>query len=176
MTRESSFRFRSFPRTLKSLPFAAALAAGATLTVPAAASEPFPAYIAEKYDMPCVPACTLCHLTNLGGAANIKPDPSFAYTLLTVDAMNHMLEAGLPETMDWALAGMEAMGSDTDKDGSPDITELREGTDPNGSATPLCDVPKYGCGASVANTAPTRFGALALAASVMLVLGLRRRR
>jgi hypothetical protein len=175
MTRESSFRFRSFPRTLKSLPVAAALAAGVTLTVPATASEPFPAYIAAKYEMPCVPACTLCHLTNLGGATNIK-SPGFGLTLLTVDAMNHMLEAGVPETMDWALASMEAMGSDTDMDGSPDITELRLGTDPNGSSTPLCDVPKYGCGASVANTAPTRFGALALAASVMLVLGLRRRR
>lgn len=176
MTSQSPARVPSFSRSLKALSVAAALAASFTVALPAAASEPFPAYIAEKYKMACVPACTLCHLTNLGGTANLKKEPSFVYTLLLADAMNHMLSPGLPETMDTALATMEAMGSDTDMDGSPDIEELKFGTDPNGSNTPLCDVPKYGCGASVANTAPTRLGALALAASVMLVLGLRRRR
>lgn len=176
MTRELSFRLRSFPRTLKALPFAAALAAGVTLTVPAAASEPFPAYIAEKYEMSCVPACTLCHLTNLGGATSFKV-PGFGYSVLeAANALGATVEAGVPESMDPALAQMQAMGKDSDMDGDDDFKELGAGTDPSGGSTPLCDVPQYGCGASVANTAPTRFGAVALAASVMLVLGLRRRR
>jgi hypothetical protein len=177
MKSESSFRLRSFPRTLQALSVAAALAGGVTLALPAAASEPFPAYIAEKYEMPCVPACTLCHLTNLGGATSFRV-PGLGFTLLTIanDVTGATIESGVPESMDPNFAAMAAMGTDTDMDGTPDLDELKLGTDPGGSSTPVCDVPKYGCGASVASTAPTRFGALALAASVMLVLGLRRRR
>lgn len=163
-------------RCLKALPLAAAFGAILTLAAPARASEPFPAYIAEKYEMPCVPACTLCHLTNLGGATSFRV-PGLGYTLLeVVQDTGATIEAGVPESLDPNFAAMAAMGTDTDKDGTPDLDELKAGTDPAGSSTAVCDVPKYGCGASVAHTPPTRFGALALAASVMLALGLRRRR
>lgn len=176
MSAQSSARAQSPFHPLKALSFAAALAAGVTLTLPAAASEPFPAYIAEKYGMPCVPACTLCHLTNDGGGTSFKI-PGFGYSLLdTANKLGATVEPGIPESMNPALAQMETMGTDSDMDGANDFDELVAGDDPSGGSTALCDVPKYGCGASVANTAPTRFGALALAASVMLVLGLRRRR
>lgn len=164
----------SFPRSLKALPFVAALALGVTVSSGARASEPFPAYLAEKYEMPCVPGCTLCHLTDLGGATNFRD--GFVVDLLAVarDSGN-TIEAGVPQSMDPVLALIESMKMDKDMDTVPDIDELRAGTDPGGSAL-LCDVPKYGCGASVAPSYPTRFGALALAASVMLMFGLRRRR
>ncbi len=170
MNRQSSARARSF----SVLSFAAAFVASVTLTIPAAASESFPAHLAEKVGMPCVPACTLCHFTNLGGSDMLRP--GFVISLLeTANALGHPVEQGIPESMDPALAAMETMPKDYDMDMVPDLDELVAGSDPGGG-NPICDVPKYGCGASVAHTPPTRFGALALAASVMLALGLRRRR
>jgi len=175
MNSELTSRALSFPRPRKALPFVVALALGVSVALPARASEPFPAYLAEKYEMPCVPACTLCHLTNEGGALSFR-DGFVADLLQVANASGNTIEAGNPESMAPALALVESMAMDKDMDKVTDIDELKAGTDPGGSAL-LCDVPKYGCGASsVAPSYPTRFGALALAASVMLMLGLRRRR
>jgi hypothetical protein len=176
MLSESNSRVRSLPTSLRFLAVAATLAFGGTVSLQAGASETFPTYLAEKYDMPCVPACTLCHLTNLGGL-NMFRDPSFAVSLIvTGNTIGSPTEAGAPASMDPALAAMASMGTDADMDGLTDIAEITVGSDPNGGVEDLCQVPKYGCGASMAPTAPTRFGALGLAFSVMLVLFFRRRR
>lgn len=179
MTSVPTFPAVSFPCSLKALPFVAALAFGVSVSLPARASEPFPAHLAEKYEMPCVPACTLCHLTSDGGARNFRE--GFVVSLLDVQRETGLtIEGGVATSLDPLLAVIESRAIDQDKDGIPDIDELGAGTDPGGAGM-LCDVPKYGCGASSASSSvapsnPTRFGALALAASVMLAFGLRRRR
>ena len=159
----------------KALASGAALVAGVALSPPAAASESFQPHLAEKVGMPCVPACTLCHFTNVGGADNLRPGTFVETLLVAANGTGSPVQGGVPESLDPGLAALMAMPKDTDGDGAFDLDELKAGTDPSGGAAPICDVPKYGCGASVANTAPTRFGALALALSVMLALGLRRR-
>ncbi len=176
MLSEKDSRVRSVPTSLRFLAVAATFALGGTVSFQASASDSFPAYLAEKYEMPCAPACTMCHLTNEGGL-NMFREGSFVVSLLNVgNAIGSPTEAGAPASMDPTLAAMAAMGTDVDLDGVTDIEELKVGSDPGGGAEDLCQVPKYGCGASVAPTAPTRFGALGLALSVMLVLFFRRRR
>jgi hypothetical protein len=177
MLSESNSRVRSVPISLRVLAIAATFAFGGTVSFHAAASESFPEYLAEKYEeMPCVPGCTLCHITNLGGLNTMRPGSFGASLYLTGIALGSPPEAGAPTSLDPVLAAMEAMGTNIDMDDAPDIDELKAGTDPGGGVEPLCDVPQYGCGASVAPTAPTRLGALGLAFSVMLVLFFRRRR
>lgn len=141
----------------------------------AIASQPFPAEVAAQVpSLGCVPQCTLCHFQNPGMAPAAQ---AFAMTLKA--------QAGpvLPQntaSLDEALAKLKTITPppDSDGDGTPDYTELENGTNPNladPSAT-LCGVgPQYGCGATIAAKSRTRTGSdttATLAATFTLLTGL----
>src|SRR5687768_16197641 len=91
---------------------------------PAPASEPFPSAIQEKLMLPAEPPCTICHTTDEGGEGTVvKP---FGVTI-------QRLGVGKLETgkLIAALDALESQQIDSDFDGIPDTTELREGSDPN---------------------------------------------
>jgi len=144
-------------------------------SAPSLAHSTFPSDMESQLGMSCLPACTICHKDNLGGFGTINKPFGKA-----------MQENGLlfvPASLPGALQALEAAGTDSDGDGVGDVTELREGQDPNGDSD-LCSVQAvYGCGAHIASRPPEP-DALAPLASLLtaLVLGaslhrnLRRRR
>lgn len=146
-------------------PFSPALTALSALvilgsTARVSASESYPGAMQEELDMPCAPPCTVCHQSNQGGIGTIKPD-SFGAAVVErglgfreddcIPAALAAVESGA--TGD-ACAGTLGPGSgasvDSDGDGAGDLQELREGTDPNGSANASLCALTYGCGARIA--------------------------
>ena len=131
------------------------------------AHSTFPTLIAANLDMPCVPACTICHKDTLGGFGTVNEPFGKA-----------MQGAGLnfiEPTLGPALAKLEQEQIDSDGDGESDIAELREGRDPNGKID-LCGqaalAARYGCGAHIA-TPPTQRDSSAAVGALLtaLVLG-----
>ena len=141
----------------------------------ALASEPFPAELAAKVpSLGCVPQCTLCHFQNPGMPPAAQP---FAMTLKSKGGPIAPQNTAL---LDAALANLKTVTPppDSDGDGTPDYTELENGTNPNiadASAT-LCSItPQYGCGATIAAKPRSRTGAdttATLAATFTLLTGL----
>jgi hypothetical protein len=132
----------------------------------AAASPNFPDEIASALSTPCVPQCTLCHTTNLGGWGT-------AHTRF-VAAMSVKGKL-LPEegsSVAPALAALEDQRIDSDSDGTPDVDELRQGSNPNGDSVDLCSDVGYGC----ARTAPHGSPPGVSVAVVVLALAWRARR
>jgi len=164
-------------RNFKSLSLALALGAGvlsaALWTGSAEASQNYPSAMQSALDMPCVPPCTICHVTDLGGAGTaIKP---FVNALRGAGPVGPGNEAGLLQ----ALANTKAASPpvDSDSDGTDDIAELTEGTDPNAKGEARVCGPAYGCGAHISRTPPARDGtALVIAGGMaaLMVLGFRR--
>ncbi len=147
---------------------AACLAAVFVLfSAPSQAHSTFPTLIASELDMPCVPACTICHKDTLGGFGTVTEPFGKA---MQADGL-FFTEASLSP----ALKKHEAAGTDSDGDGVGDITELRVGQDPNGNVD-LCSqaalAARYGCGAHIA-APPARgdTGAALSALFTVLVLG-----
>ncbi len=146
------------------------------VATPAFGSPEFPQEIQEHLDLACPPPCWLCHTTAQGGGPAPKP---FAAAMI-----GEGLGPEETETVAPALDAIEAMSSiDSDGDGTNDVTELREGRNPNVNADTADDVlscgPDYGCGARVAPTAPMDGTAMACAvasAAVLFAFGRRRRR
>jgi len=144
-------------------------------SAPSFAHSTFPTDMERQLEMSCLPACTLCHKDNLGGFGTITKPFGKA-----------MQENGLlfvPASLPGALQALEKAGTDSDGDGVGDVTELREGQDPNGDAD-LCGVQAvYGCGAHIASrppgpdaTAPIASLLTALVLGASLHRNLRRRR
>ncbi len=104
------------------------------------ASPSFPAVVAEELAMPCTPSCILCHETVAGGTGTATQD--FAGTCMSAGMM-----VADDASMAAALAQIEADGTDTDGDGTPDIEELRLGMNPNPGGEDFCATaqPQYGC-------------------------------
>jgi len=132
------------------------------------AHSTFPTLIQNELDMPCTPACTICHKDTLGGFGTV----TMAFGKSAQAAGLRFTEPSvLP-----ALTKLEADGTDSDGDGIGDIAELRQGQDPNGSVD-LCSqaalAARYGCGAHIApSPAHGRdSGALLGALLTSLVLG-----
>ena len=130
------------------------------------AHSTFPTLIAAELDMPCVPACTICHKDTLGGFGTVTEPFGKA-----------MQNSGLfftEASLSPALQKLEAAGTDTDGDGVGDIAELRVGQDPNGNVD-LCSqaalAARYGCGAHIALAPTSDAGAKLSALFVVLVLG-----
>ena len=71
-----------------------------------------------------------------------------------------------------ALYALEDQKIDSDSDGSPDVDELRQGSNPNGDSVELCSDVGYGC----ARTAPHGSPSWASVAAVVLALVWRTRR
>ncbi len=104
---------------------------------PAHASPTFPAEVQKQLDMPCVPQCTLCHRDTGGGKGTVvRP---FGQAMMAMG-----LEGKHPELIVTALGALEQGSADSDGDGTPDVTELREGKNPNQTGDGvLCAT--YGC-------------------------------
>lgn len=157
----------------------AGVAMAATWTAAAEASEEYPQVIADTLEMPCVPACTLCHTSLAGGLGTIRSDVNGASFGLRLIAAGVRGEA--PNRVPDALAAIEADPSaDLDGDMVTDIAELRAGADPNepGEGNVCGGGPTYGCGARIApsTTLDVSGGAAALGAVLALVFAARRRR
>jgi hypothetical protein len=136
----------------------------------AAASQEYPSALEESLNMPCVPQCTVCHATELGGAGtSIQP---FATSVKQAGALGANVDSLLT-----ALATLQAAGKDTDGDMNPDIDELAAGEDPNEAGAARICGPVYGCGAHVSRTPPSRNGAawaFAGCAAALVAFGFRR--
>jgi|SRR6185437_2411593 len=123
----------------------------------AAANPLFPTTVQSHLGLSYLPPCTICHETDLGGTGTAtKP---FAVAMKAVGL------SGLDSsTVDPSLDALQAMGTDSDCNGIPDIQQLEDGQDPNtgeyidnsgkkAPADPGCSgviMPAYGCGAQVA--------------------------
>ena len=163
----------------RALPRIAALAAAAALTliaVPARATPNFPSAVASHLGLATSPDCTLCHVgpTQIGTVVTPFGTSMRARGLVLYDE----------KSLTTALDALAAERKDSDGDGTPDIDELRAGTDPNTAGdgtgpagTPAPDEPRYGCGAHVAPSAraPGAIVSLMLA-SVFTALARRRAR
>jgi hypothetical protein len=145
------------------------LALGATLVAlpaPAFGLPTFPGIIQDfvskrTSDPPeCAVPCTLCHLSEPATRENLRME-GFIVNLRTRETPITVENPGLIFALEahGARACVENPASnpcDSDGDRTPDIVELIQGTDPDGSRNfDIC--PKYGCGASaIAPAAPDR--------------------
>jgi MYXO-CTERM domain-containing protein len=166
------------------------------------ASESFPGAILEHLTKTgaapvCAPACTLCHTSPSGGVetvrddgftANLRGQSAYAWNVVRMRMPPSQLLAGDPSTVGPALDALEklpcqetdppsATACDSDKDGAPDVAELRLGLNPDGPGE-LGECPQYGCGASIAPVAarPAELSGAWLAAALAALVVARRRR
>jgi len=118
----------------------------------ARATSNFPAAIQTDLALASPPACSLCHTTgNAGGRGTVN-------TPFGISMRADGLVAYDTTSLKTALDAMAAAGTDSDGDCTPDITDLKNGQDPNvphtgkvcGTPVTQGDVPLYGCGAHVA--------------------------
>jgi hypothetical protein len=150
------------------------------------ATAGFPGEIQSHLSLASAPDCSLCHTDGSTGGKGTVNTP-FGKSIRA-----HGLVAYDTGALDSALDAEAKDGTDSDGDGSPDITELKAGTDPNVSngvgggdaglsggspaATSVVEPPQYGC----ALGARTNLGAESTAGLSVLVLGMahitRRRR
>jgi hypothetical protein len=106
--------------------FAAALASFA-LPRTAHATAGFPGEIQTHLGLAAQPpsSCSLCHTTGSAGGKGTVNTP------FGVSVRGHGAVANDSAALDSALDAMDKDGTDSDGDKVPDITELRNGTDPN---------------------------------------------
>ncbi len=154
-----------------------------SLASSAAASKTFPEALRKKLELPAIAGpgmgCQLCHKDDNGGAMTAtKP---FGRSLIKAG-----VQGGNVASLLAGLAQLEADERDSDRDGSPDIAELKADTDPNvaasaggdsgGGPPPIAEeeipLPETGC-----TLAPsTGFGSAWAPFGVALLLLARRRR
>lgn len=121
----------------------------------AGATPNFPGAIQEHLSLSGAPACTTCHV---GTPARGTVNTAFGTTM-----RSRGLVAYDEASLDTALDALAAEQKDSDGDGTADIRELTDGTDPNAGAGGSGDpVPDYGCAA-----APRR----ACSGSLLVALG-----
>jgi hypothetical protein len=118
----------------------------------ARASDTFPPLLKanlELAELPYAPnGCQLCHKNDDGGPMTAtKP---FGRAMLKAGTVG-----GSPPSMLAALRALEADGTDSDGDGTPDIAELRAGSDPNmradGSTATADEIPLPETGCSISH-------------------------
>ncbi|HVO29429.1 MAG TPA: thrombospondin type 3 repeat-containing protein [bacterium] len=122
---------------------AASLVALAALCAPLAAQATpnFPPEIQAHLALGNQPPCSLCHLNGVTGLGTV-----------TTPFGVSMRAAGLVQnditSLDTALDTLQANNTDSDGDGTSDIQELKNGTDPNtaNGSGPSTLTPVYGCG------------------------------
>jgi hypothetical protein len=144
------------------------------------ADPSFPSAVESDWKVPCLPKCTLCHLTQLGGPGNIRTttdgSPGFGATLRDL----YGLSVGNVSSIHSALAQAKAGNSDVDGDGKTDYDELSTGMDPN-DPTPGATIctgdtgPVYGC-VRVARPGPVDGAASTFAIATLIGLATLRRR
>jgi hypothetical protein len=130
----------------------------------APAKPQFPGVISSQLQLTYEPPCSVCHTANKTGGATITT--LFGYALR---------ERGLTDgrSLPSALGRLDADKADSDGDGVADVSELRNGTDPNSKANAsLVHVadPSFGCSAArPRRSSPIGLVALLAAAAVTLV-------
>jgi hypothetical protein len=146
---------------------AASIAALVLLGAPrhALATPNFPGVIARELKLPGPPDCTLCHS---GGQTRRGTVTTPFGTSMRSRGLVAYDEASLVK----ALAALTAEKKDSDQDGTPDIEELKAGTDPNAGGGPgeTLPPPEYGCAIHPAGReSPFAmiFGAIALSSLVV---------
>lgn len=143
MSRRSRFR-----AGLGTLAFAALTAAAAQ----SLASEEFPEAVQKALELPCTPACTLCHNTPKGG-----PEDTNLFGAAVVGARIKLANAddiprvltcleGLSDGMDPNCGLTEP--ADVNGNGKADVADIREDMIEPVSGNKLCGA-TYGCGARV---------------------------
>jgi hypothetical protein len=150
---------------------------GVTRTAQASSDYPaaLAAAIAEQYPdaVKCVPLCTACHLTTVGGPGMMN---KFGMSLESIGG----LLPGNAALVAPAFKRLAMVDPDSDGDGTHDIEEITAGDSPS-LAFPdgqgqFCSDIKYGCGAHIAAAPPVDRMGLLSAGLVVLGLALSRRR
>jgi MYXO-CTERM domain-containing protein len=157
----------------------------ALFALDAGATPTFPATIRSAESLTYTPACTLCHRG--------VPSVGTVTTPFGINMRQRGLVAYDEASLRAALAAMESDQVDSDGDGTPDIDELRAGTDPNSAtaapspdggssssgggqppAAPNFPDPSYGfgCGAGVGSSG----SAAGIALMALALLARRRKR
>jgi hypothetical protein len=140
------------------------------------ASPGYPATIASELELPCEPACTLCHTRATGGFATVNTP--FGLSVRMDEGLECCDASMLPRVLD-ELRDKE---TDSDGDGDGDIAELQALTSPNteGDVDLACDAAAddSGCSVSDAGATPRAGRAALLVAAVFFVMAaaVRRRR
>jgi hypothetical protein len=151
--------------------FGAALLVGLGLSAAGAglhAKENFPDAIQADRRLPYRPPCRLCHIQGTTGSGSVA-------TPFGISMLAHGM-TGSESSLAPALNALEADHTDSDGDGTPDITELTDGgTDPNTPANVrlVGEDPRYGCSVAPAGRSP-RWGEV-LASALALASALRTR-
>lgn len=117
------------------LPLSAALV---LVSAVASGSPEFPEELQDAADMPCRPACTLCHADMTGGEDTVMQPFGRAMML-------RGLRGGDDSLVGPAVAALEKDGVDSDGDGVGDVAELSDGRSPNVEGDDSVCGPTYGC-------------------------------
>ena len=135
-------------------------------TTVASAEREFPKALKDAVGLRCVPQCTVCHTSNLGGLDTVKQD--FGKAILT----SGKLVPGHPESIPAAVEAVRATA-----EGAILVERLERGFDPNYDEAlgQLACGPTYGCGARVAKAPPPSSGNLAYVLGAALLFALVRR-
>lgn len=137
----------------------------AVLPTAALASPSYPGTVASELELPCEPACTLCHTKATGGFATVNTP--FGLTV----RMQHGLTCCDPAQLADVLDEIREAETDSDDDGTSDVTELQALTDPNRAEDVdlACNAPGASdSGCSVSNPGAARETATS---SVLFVAG-----
>jgi uncharacterized protein (TIGR03382 family) len=131
----------------------------------ARASEDFPPTIRQTLGLAGDPPCTICHATDEGEDGTVvRP---FGISMMRLGVTGDSETQKLVAALD-AAAGQQL---DSDLDGIPDLTELRDGSDPNDGVD--LPIPQTGCSFESGGSGA---GALPLAGVLLAAALLRRRR
>jgi hypothetical protein len=140
---------------------------------PASAFPEAPGILQEELQLDCLPSCLVCHSRPEGGAGMFRPSapaplpgnrgwgsfvanlfaagggvPRDANQLVPFLVAFQKVPCGGPDN----TLNTQAQACDSDGDMSPDLKELKEGTDPDVPDVKgpySCVTPQYGCGASI---------------------------
>lgn len=148
-----------------------AVAAALMCTSVAKASDEYPDVIAQTLQAKVTPSCTICHASTAGGSGTVvKP--------FGVYLQQRGLVSNDANSLKTALTAMTGERHDTDGDGITDGDELKNGTDPNPSATSNVAEAAYGCGriAPRADQSGLAGWAALAVGTTLMALGRRRRR
>ncbi|MEP7050420.1 MAG: hypothetical protein ABJB12_08715 [Pseudomonadota bacterium] len=159
---------------------AALLAGLAVLSAPssAEASQNYPPFLQTALEKQlqvalCVPQCTACHLTNLGGFGTLN---AFGLNLKSVGGLTAgSKDSGVVATAVTKYFTAQPAG-DSDHDGTSDADEIKLGDSPavagERGQSLFCPDIKYGCGGGRIAAAPARNDQPALFAAGLVAVGL----